>query len=228
MPPAVRRSTRKSVTAAHDKTHNSPNPAPTTPRKNAASDQPSGSSKRQRIKHIDLNATSPTSIDFGSLPELPSSPIPLQPSYWLMKAEPESRFVKGVDVKFSIDDLDNMPNKISSWDGVRNYEARNILRDKMKVGDLVVREGYPDPCDPEHPYFDAKVKAKDPAKWYMVDVQLVKKLDRFVPLKELQAYKSGPLSSMSLLSRGRLSIQPVTESEFEFIQGLANRPLETT
>ncbi|RKP40105.1 PUA-like domain-containing protein, partial [Dimargaris cristalligena] len=168
--------------------------------------------------------------------------------YWLMKAEPESRFVKGVDVKFSIDDLDNMPNKISSWDGVRNYEARNILRDKMKVGDLalfyhssckipgiagvvkVVREGYPDhtACDPEHPYFDAKVKAKDPAKWYMVDVQLVKKLDRFVPLKELQAYKSGPLSSMSLLSRGRLSIQPVTESEFEFIQGLANRPLETT
>ncbi|KAJ2800971.1 hypothetical protein H4R20_003860, partial [Coemansia guatemalensis] len=107
--------------------------------------------------------------------------------YWLMKAEPESRIVKGIDVKFSIDDLQAMENSTSPWDGVRSYEARNIMRDKMKVGDkalfyhsnckepgiagvmTVVRCGYPDytAFDLDHPYYDPKSNKAAP-KWYMV------------------------------------------------------------
>ncbi|KAJ1944080.1 hypothetical protein GGF37_002357, partial [Kickxella alabastrina] len=103
-----------------------------------------------------------------------------------MKAEPETRIVKGVDVKFSIDNLRQMPNSISEWDGVRNFEARNIMRDQMKIGDkilfyhsnckapgvagvaTIVREGYPDytAFDPDHPYFDTKSNKEEP-KWYM-------------------------------------------------------------
>ncbi|KAJ2458319.1 hypothetical protein GGF42_002142 [Coemansia sp. RSA 2424] len=105
-----------------------------------------------------------------------------------MKAEPESHIVKGKDVKFSIDDLRSMKESTSPWDGVRNFEARNIMRDQMKVGDKVlfyhsncktpgvagtatiVREGYPDDTafDVEHPYYDAKSTDPSSPKWYMV------------------------------------------------------------
>ncbi|KAJ1967659.1 hypothetical protein IWQ62_001722, partial [Dispira parvispora] len=168
--------------------------------------------------------------------------------YWLLKAEPESRLVKGIDVKFSIDDLAAMPNQISPWEGVRNYEARNIMRDQMKKGDLalfyhsncktpgiagvmeIVKEGYPDhtACDPNHPYFDARIKAKDPARWFMVDVKFVKKFSRLVSLKELQTHRAGLLEGMTLLNRGRLSVQPVSCKEFEFISQLANQPPPAT
>ncbi|KAJ2910843.1 hypothetical protein GGI21_000454 [Coemansia aciculifera] len=107
-----------------------------------------------------------------------------------MKAEPESRIVKGKDVKFSIDDLRDMSESLSPWDGVRNFEARNIMRDQMKVGDKVlfyhsncktpgvagtatiVREGYPDytAFDVEHPYYDAKSTDPSMPKWYMVSL----------------------------------------------------------
>ncbi|KAJ1973050.1 hypothetical protein H4R35_004330 [Dimargaris xerosporica] len=159
-----------------------------------------------------------------------------------MKAEPESRVVKGIDVKFSIDDLAAMPKQMSPWDGVRNYEARNIMRDQMKLGDLaffyhsncrtpgiagiveIVREGYPDytACDANHPYYDAKVKSKDPAKWFMVDVRLVEKFSALIPLKELQQHKTGALCGMALLNRGRLSVQSVSPNEFAFIKKLAS------
>ncbi|OZJ03055.1 hypothetical protein BZG36_03773 [Bifiguratus adelaidae] len=160
--------------------------------------------------------------------------------YWLMKAEPNSRIVKGKDVKFSIDDLAAMPNQTSQWDGVRSFEARNIMRDRMKLGDLVlfyhsnckepgiaglakvVRTGYPDytATDPDHPYYDEKSNPDDP-KWFMVDVQCVKKYPRFISLKEIQQYKDGPLKDMVLIRRGRLSVQPVSKDEFAFIENLA-------
>ncbi|KAJ2589172.1 hypothetical protein H4R99_007554, partial [Coemansia sp. RSA 1722] len=142
-----------------------------------------------------------------------------------MKAEPESRLVKGIDVKFSIDDLRQMENSTSHWDGVRNYEARNILRDQMKVGDKVlfyhsncktpgiagtatiVREGYPDHTafNSSHPYFDPKSNADAP-KWFMVDVQFETKFKNILTLAELK--NNDKLRNMTLIQRGRLSVQP--------------------
>ncbi|KAJ1662698.1 hypothetical protein IW140_006195 [Coemansia sp. RSA 1813] len=156
-----------------------------------------------------------------------------------MKAEPETRIVKGVDVKFSIDDLSRMDNKTSPWDGVRNYEARNILRDKMKLGDKVlfyhsnckapgvagiasiVREGYPDHTafDPDHPYYDPK-SVKESPKWFMVDVKYESKFNEVLTLAQLKMH--GELKEMALIKRGRLSVQPVRKSEYDFIVNLAN------
>jgi predicted RNA-binding protein with PUA-like domain len=176
-------------------------------------------------------------------------------NYWLIKAEPESRMEKGVDVKvlssnqFSIDDLEKC--NVSSWEGVRNYEARNTLRDKMKIGDIVwfineclfyhsncklpgiaglarvVKEGYVDHTafDPKHPYYDPKSDESNP-KWYMVDVAFERKLARFISLKELQKYKSTDLKEMPLLQRGRLSVQPVDKNSFEFILSLEKQESE--
>ncbi|KAK9716983.1 hypothetical protein K7432_006507 [Basidiobolus ranarum] len=162
--------------------------------------------------------------------------------YWLMKAEPNSRLVKGVDVKFSIDDLQACPNQTSSWEGVRNYEARNLLRDQIKPGDhvlfyhsnckppgisglaTIVKGGYVDHTafDPKHPYYDPKSDIQKP-KWYMVDVKFVRKLKRFISLKELQGYKSTKLSKMPLINRGRLSVQPVGKEEFDFVLSLEHK-----
>lgn len=161
-------------------------------------------------------------------------------THWLMKAEPDSRIVKDKDVKFSIDDLKDMPNSTSQWDGVRNFEARNIMRDRMKSGHKVlfyhsncktpgvagiaeiVREGYEDytAFDEKHPYYDPKSDKSNP-KWFMVDVKFVRKLKRIVPLKELQSYPQ--LSEMALIKRGRLSVQPVTEEEYNFILSQEDR-----
>ncbi|CAO3676323.1 unnamed protein product [Umbelopsis ramanniana] len=164
----------------------------------------------------------------------PTKKVDKEYQHWLMKAEPDSRIVKDKDVKFSIDDLKAMPESTSQWDGVRNFEARNIMRDRMKVGHKVlfyhsnckqpgvagiaeiVKEGYVDytAFDPKHPYFDPKSEESNP-KWYMVDVKFVRKLNRLIPLKELQSYKE--LSDMVLIKRGRLSVQPVTKEEYDFI-----------
>ncbi|KAJ1983052.1 hypothetical protein H4R34_001508 [Dimargaris verticillata] len=209
-----------------------------------------GQPKRQAVKR--QRSASPTPQpksphhDHGKSNDGKHDGSPLLPTkvsqYWLMKAEPESRVVKGIDVKFSIDDLAAMPKQTSPWDGVRNYEARNIMRDRMKLGDLaffyhsncrtpgiagiveIVREGYPDytACDPNHPYYDAKVKSKDPAKWFMVDVRLVEKFSAIISLKELQQHKTGALGGMVLLNRGRLSVQSVSPNEFAFIKELAS------
>ena len=164
-------------------------------------------------------------------------------NYWLIKAEPESRFENGVDVRFSIDDLAALEE--DCWNGVRNYEARNILRDKMKLDDIclfyhsncklpgiaglavVTKEGYPDHTafDPKHPYYDPKSdKSKDP-KWFMVDVAFVRKLDRFISLKEMQTYKEKELKDMPLLKRGRLSVQPVDKKSFDFLMALEKKPV---
>ncbi|MDD5462994.1 MAG: EVE domain-containing protein [Methylococcales bacterium] len=147
-------------------------------------------------------------------------------SYWLMKSEPDT---------FSISDLYKKSNQIEHWDGVRNYQARNMMRDAMKLGDQVffyhsncavpgivgimevVKEGYPDfsAFDPDDPHFDAK---SDPAhpRWMMVDVKYVKTLCRIITLQELKGYPE--LADMALIRRGnRLSIMPVSPYQWAFI-----------
>ena len=146
--------------------------------------------------------------------------------YWLFKSEPES---------FSIDDLAASQNQTASWDGVRNYQARNLLRDDIKAGDQVlfyhssanptgiagtaevVREGYPDPSaqDPNSKYYDPKATADNPI-WYMVDIKLTGKLNTTLPLAELK--QTPGLEEMMVTQRGaRLSIQPVKKEEWEII-----------
>jgi predicted RNA-binding protein with PUA-like domain len=145
--------------------------------------------------------------------------------YWLMKTEPDV---------FSWDDLNR--KNIASWDGVRNYQARNFMRDEFKVGDLVlfyhsscaepgiqgvakvVREAYPDPTalDPKSEYFDAASAKAGASRWMMVDIAPVK---AFKTPARLQDIRTTPqLNSMLLLRPGqRLSIQPVTREEYEII-----------
>ncbi|XP_036210114.1 thymocyte nuclear protein 1 isoform X3 [Myotis myotis] len=158
-------------------------------------------------------------------------------SYWLMKSEPESRLEKGVDVKFSIEDLQAEPKQMTCWDGVRNYQARNFLR-AMKLGQeaffyhsnckepgiaglvKIVKEAYPDHTQFEksNPHYDPSSK-KDNPKWSMVDVQFVRMMKRFIPLAELrthhQAHKAtgGPLQNMALFTLQRLSVQPLTRGK---------------
>ena len=149
--------------------------------------------------------------------------------YWLMKSEPEA---------FSIDDLQNRPGQTEHWDGVRNYQARNMMRDEMKTGDRVffyhsncdlpgiggiaevVKESYPDftAFDPDDKHFDPKSNPDKPT-WYMVDVRFVKKLSRTISLQELKLKEE--LAELALVRRGnRLSIMPVTEQQWYFILGL--------
>lgn len=149
--------------------------------------------------------------------------------YWLMKSEPGD---------YSIDDLER--DGTEHWDGIRNYQARNLMRDDMEVGDKVlfyhsnakppgvvglaeVASGpYPDHTqfDSKAKYFDPKSDPEDP-RWIMVDIKYVKKLPRLVSLHELKEYPE--LSEMVLLNRSRLSVQPVREAEYEFIVDLADR-----
>jgi predicted RNA-binding protein with PUA-like domain len=149
--------------------------------------------------------------------------------YWLMKSEPDG---------FSIDDLQNRPQQTEHWDGVRNYQARNMMRDAMKIGDQVffyhsncdepgivgiaqvARESYPDftAFDPDDKHFDPKSHPDKPT-WFMVDVQFVKKLSRTISLRELKLQTE--LGDLALLRRGnRLSILPVSEQQWHFILGL--------
>lgn len=148
-------------------------------------------------------------------------------NYWLMKSEPDA---------FSIDDLKEVETE--PWDGVRNYEARNYMRDEMEVGDGVLfyhsnvrppkivgtmevaSESYPDPTqfDPDSKYFDESSSEKDPT-WQLVDVRFVQKFDNPVTR---DAIKEVPeLEDMVLLNRFRLSITPVTEAEWKKIHEMA-------
>lgn len=145
------------------------------------------------------------------------------PQYWLMKSEPGA---------YSIDDLKR--DKTTFWDGVRNYQARNIMRDRIKKGDrvlfyhsnakppgavgtaVVVREGYPDHTAriPDDPHYDPKATEEDP-RWFMVDIRFEEKFPRLVSLQEIR--DTPELSDMVLVNRSRLSVQPVKEAEFEKI-----------
>lgn len=148
--------------------------------------------------------------------------------YWLIKSEPDT---------YSIDDLKR--EKVAHWDGVRNYQARNFMRDQMKQGDQVlfyhsnakpsgivgvaqlVREGYPDytAMDQNSPYFDSKSTPSKPT-WIMVDVGFIRKFKRCISLAELKNQKS--LNGLMVVRKGmRLSIQPVEKAHFEYICRMA-------
>ena len=145
-------------------------------------------------------------------------------AYWLMKSEPN---------EFSFDDLKEEPDSTAHWDGVRNYQARNFMRNEMKKGDLVlfyhsncdppgvvgiaevVKEAYPDHTawDPKDKHFDPKT-TKDNPVWFMVEVKWKKAFKRFVSLHELKETRE--LKDMKVVQRGqRLSVQPVTRKEFD-------------
>lgn len=144
-------------------------------------------------------------------------------NYWLMKSEPDV---------FSIDDLER--KKISLWDGVRNYQARNYMMKEMSIGDLVLfyhsnakpssvvglaevaKKAQPDPTqfDKTSEYYDAKSKPENP-RWHCVSLQFHRKFKRPVSLDEIKSEKS--LQKMLLLHRSRLSVQPVKKSEFDSI-----------
>jgi predicted RNA-binding protein with PUA-like domain len=149
-------------------------------------------------------------------------------NHWLLKSEPDT---------FSIDDLAKAAKQTSAWDGVRNFQARNMLRDSMKKGDLVffyysscavpgiagianvAREGYPDVTafDPKHHHYDADSKKEAP-RWFVVDVKLVRKFKRVITLDELRSHAAKQLKDFVLLRRGnRLSVMPVAKKEWDFI-----------
>lgn len=151
-------------------------------------------------------------------------------NYWLMKSEPDT---------FSIDDLKSRPGQKEPWDGVRNYQARNFMRDEMKVGDAVLfyhsncnppgivglaevaSEPYPDPTafDSQSKYFDEKSDPENP-RWILVDVKFVRKFGKTVPLADLK--EEAALSEMKILQRGnRLSITPVKKKEYDRIVKMA-------
>lgn len=149
-------------------------------------------------------------------------------NYWLLKSEPSV---------FGIDDLAAKPKRTAPWDGVRNYQARNYLRDGMSKGDeaffyysscpepgiagivRIARASYPDRTAFEagHEHFDAGSDPKNP-RWVMVDVQLVRRLPELISLEQLRAHARGKLKDLALLRTGnRLSVMPVSEAEWRFI-----------
>jgi len=153
--------------------------------------------------------------------------------HWLIKSEPGT---------FSIDDLAALPRKTTCWDGVRNFQARNFMRDEMRKGDLaffyhsscaepgiagvveIVRAAYPDHTafDPKDAHFDPDSDPDDP-RWLMVDVKLKRKFLRTVTLEQLKSHAGGVLRDMIVLRRGnRLSITPVSDAEWRFVLKLAS------
>jgi predicted RNA-binding protein with PUA-like domain len=151
--------------------------------------------------------------------------------YWLFKSEPET---------FSVDDLAKAKNRTTAWEGVRNYQARNLLRDDVAQGDLgffyhsscevpgivgvvkILRAGYADSSatDPKSEYFDPKSDPSSP-RWICVDVQLERKIEPIVTLDELRAHENKKLKNMLVLKRGnRLSVTPVSRDEWQFILSL--------
>ena len=152
-------------------------------------------------------------------------------NYWLMKSEPDV---------FSFNDLKLRPKKTEPWNGVRNYQARNFMRDDMKIGDLILfyhsscdvpgvaglarvnSKPYPDTTqfDKKSEYYDPKASLENP-RWILIDVSFEKELKNYVSLEEIK--KHPELSHMRLLQKGnRLSILPVSKEEFNFIVKLGS------
>lgn len=150
--------------------------------------------------------------------------------YWLMKSEPD---------EFGIEDLKSRPQQTEGWDGVRNYQARNFMRDDMREGDLVFfyhsntkvpgvvgimrvsREGYPDDTafDPKDPHYDPKSDPDKP-RWYRVDVTLKRELARVIPLSEIKDH-ADELDGLPLVRKGnRLSVMPIDKEHWDFILGM--------
>jgi len=163
------------------------------------------------------------------------------PTRWLIKSEPDTRMENGIDMKFGFQDLKAEPDSTACWDGVRNYSARNNMR-TMRVGQQaffyhsntkppgivgivdIVKEAYVDHTqfDRKDPHFDAASK-KDNPKWSMVDVKYVRPTRRYIPLDELKRVHlehktaGGPLAGLSLFTKARLSVMPISEEEWDFI-----------
>ncbi|MES1925775.1 EVE domain-containing protein [Salinisphaera sp. T31B1] len=156
--------------------------------------------------------------------------------YWLMKSEPD---------EFSIQDLQERAEQTEGWDGVRNYQARNFMRDDMSEGDLALfyhsntkvpgvagimrisRAGYPDDTafDPNDPHYDPKSDPANP-RWYRVDVTFERELDRLVPLAEIKDHADA-LEGFPLVRKGnRLSVMPVDKRHWDFILELEKKPAE--
>jgi predicted RNA-binding protein with PUA-like domain len=190
---------------------------------------------RAKVTKKARTSKSAVKIESNDTPEVPNHGA----SYWLLKAEPDTRIVKGHEVKFSIDDLKEM--KVSPWDGVRNHEAKKNMQ-LMKKGDLaffyhsnckvpgiagvmkVAKEAYPDytAFDTNAVYYDPKSDKNNP-KWFMVDVEYVRHLKRMVPLTEIKEYAESELKDMALVRRGRLSVAKVSPKEWDFILNLSEQ-----
>lgn len=151
-------------------------------------------------------------------------------NYWLVKSEPDV---------FSVEDLAACPEQTRFWKHVRNYQARNFLRDEMQIGDAVffyhsntempaivgtarvASEPYPDPeaLNPESKYFDPKSSADNP-RWYLVDIQLESILDQPIPLRRIKEH-AAELGDFPLIRRGnRLSVMPVEREQWDYIMSL--------
>ncbi|RJS94672.1 EVE domain-containing protein [Salinisphaera sp. Q1T1-3] len=156
--------------------------------------------------------------------------------YWLMKSEPD---------EFSITDLQNRANQTEGWDGVRNYQARNFMRDGMSEGDLaffyhsntkvpgvvgimrISREGYPDDTafDPKDPHYDPKSDPDKP-RWYRVDVTFERELARVIPLSEIKDHAEA-LDGLPLVRKGnRLSVMPIDKPHWDFILDMEHAETE--
>jgi predicted RNA-binding protein with PUA-like domain len=151
--------------------------------------------------------------------------------YWLLKTEPTS---------FGIDDLARAPRRTTTWDGVRNFQARNMIRDDMQRGDQaflyhsscdvpgivgivqITKAAYPDPSafERRHPHYDPDSVRTAP-RWFMVDIRLQKKFVRVITLDELRSHAAKELQGLVLLRPGnRLSVMPVTKPHWQFISSL--------
>jgi predicted RNA-binding protein with PUA-like domain len=152
-------------------------------------------------------------------------------NYWIFKSEPD---------EFGIDHLAARTGQVARWDGIRNYQARNNLRDQVATGDLalfyhsscrltgiagtmeVVRAAYPDPAqfDPDSEYHDDK-SSRDNPRWYCVDVRLLEKFPDVIPTKVLKADPT--TAKLSIFRQSRLSIAPVTPAQWQAVQKLGGR-----
>ena len=149
-------------------------------------------------------------------------------NYWLFKTEPAT---------FGVDDLARVRAATTAWDGVRNYQVRNMIRDQMRVGDRgflyhsscevpgivgvmkVTRPGYPDETafDRKHDHYDPDSRREEP-RWYMVDVRLERRFSRCISLEMLRAHATRELAGMQLLRTGnRLSVMPIDAAQWNFI-----------
>lgn len=151
-------------------------------------------------------------------------------AYWLMKSEPDA---------FSIDDLERRPKQVEPWNGVRNYQVRNMMRDSMQPGDLaffyhsscpvpgiygvmeIISRAYPDPTqfDPRSDYYDPKSKPEEP-RWLLVDVQFRRKLKRPITLTMLREHEAALAGFRALAPGNRLSVLPVSQEHWNYILAL--------
>ncbi|KAK3997826.1 hypothetical protein QBC44DRAFT_314518 [Cladorrhinum sp. PSN332] len=197
-------------------------------------EETTSSGKKATIKKEDKTQPNDTTASSTSADQ--------EKNYWLLKAEPESRFENGIDVKFSIDDL-AARTEPEPWDGIRNYAARNNLR-AMKKGDLaffyhsnckepgivgimeIVKEHSPDLSahDPKAAYYDPKSSSDDP-KWSVVHVKFNKKFKAPIGLKELKEMGGAgkPLEKMQMIRQSRLSVSKVSQGEWEYLLGVAEK-----